>query len=121
MSLLFIINVDSKVSSNFCLRYIIGDRMPRPNRKAAQCGGNACPRCNKCIDWSYNGNLHDDYKRYQRDSTCDRITHKDNWFRDPSGTCTYYMGGSHVYCRYDSYHCHYAFKSYLCECDKSMK
>ncbi|CAF1519484.1 unnamed protein product, partial [Rotaria sordida] len=93
---------------------------PPVRNKVEQCGGNACARCRKCIDWSYDGDMHDDYKLYHRDNKCNKILDKNCWHRRPDATCHYYSGCSHFY-GYDSYHSHYYGGYHVCVCEKLYK
>jgi hypothetical protein len=90
--------------------------MPPPvQNKVKQCGGNACPRCGKCIDWSYDGDLDRDYTLYQRDNKCNGILHKDRWERGKYATCRYHSYHSHSFFYYDPYHYDYGYYS-VCQC-----
>ncbi len=87
--------------------------------KVEQCGGNACPRCGKCIDWSYNRDMYRDYKRYQRDNKCIELLDKNRWDRRPNATCSYYSYSSHAASYYDPYHYdYYDYGYYVCGCEK---
>lgn len=91
---------------------------PRAGNRTAQCGGRACPQCHKCCDWSYDGDLHDDYKRLRRDSEYRNLVDESRWHRRPDAICTYYFGCSHAYAYSPSDHSYSAFSSSLCECDR---
>ena len=55
------------------------------------CHGNACPRCGKCLDWCYDGDVTLDYERYRCKESYE-ILDKKRWHRRPNGptiTCSY--------------------------------
>ena len=56
------------------------------------CYGNACPRCGKCYDWHYDGDIDRDYDRYCRSESYD-VLHPKRWHRRPNGPsvrCSYF-------------------------------
>lgn len=77
--------------------------IPSIQKKVTQCGGNACPRCGKCMDWWYKGDLDRDYKNYERDNKCDKILNENSWDRYRHATCSYSQGNSHHYGAFFSY------------------
>ena len=101
--------------------------MVRPVRnKVKQCGGTACPRCRKCMDWSYDGDLSGDYKRLQLDNKGDKILDEKYWHRSPDATCCFHAGFFHCFSYCHTYHsqfCHYSCSSScyycsVCECEQ---
>jgi hypothetical protein len=59
---------------------------PEP-KKLKDCNGNACPRCGKCRDYYYDGNIRLDYQRWTRDYSCREIIDKSRWHSRPNATC----------------------------------
>ncbi len=55
--------------------------------KVKDCYGNACPRCRKCRDWYYAGNIKQDHQRWKRDYSCREIVDKSRWHSRPGATC----------------------------------
>ncbi|CAF4780609.1 unnamed protein product, partial [Rotaria sp. Silwood2] len=67
--------------------------------KLPKCRGNACPRCGKCFDWYYDGDIDLDDERFSRDE-CYDICDENRWHRrpnDPSVTCCYFYNDHHGY------------------------
>ncbi|CAF3300324.1 unnamed protein product [Rotaria socialis] len=91
-------------------------------KKVGYCGGNACPSCDKCIDWSYDGDLDHDYKRWERAYKYFEIFDFKRWHPRPDATCNYnyhfYGAGGYVYNGHSNYgvviHAGYG----LCRCTK---
>jgi hypothetical protein len=65
-----------------CIRKTTGTTKQHP------CGGNPCPRCGKCTDWTYDGDLKGAMEHWMRDES-DEITDQKRWHRHPGATCSY--------------------------------
>ncbi|CAF1062876.1 unnamed protein product [Adineta steineri] len=90
---------------------------------AQLCYGNACPRCGKCTDWYYDGNIKDDMERCERGESKD-INDAKHWHRRPNGACRhshpYYVrfdgnNGFYFWC-FDHYGPYFTDKRPLCLC-----
>ncbi|CAF1526715.1 unnamed protein product [Adineta steineri] len=65
-----------------CIRKTTGTTKQHP------CGGNPCPRCGKCADWTYDGDLKGAMEHWMHGES-DEITDQKRWHRHPNATCAY--------------------------------